>query len=345
MAGPPRLLVIAPAWVGDMVMAQSLFKLLREREGADIDVVGPPWSVPLAGRMPEVGEVIPLEVRHGEAGILPRWHLGRVLRARAYDRAIVLPRSFKSALVPWFARVPVRTGFAAELRRPLLTDPRVLDRRRLDQTVKRFVALGLRKDEPLPEALPSPALRADPMRQAELRAMHGLDERSAVAMMPGAAYGPAKQWPVEHFGALASMLVQRGAQVWVMGSAGERALGEAIRTAAGAGVRNLCGITSLADAVDLLALCRAAVSNDSGLMHVAAASGTHVVAIYGSSTPVFTPPLTSRRTVLYQGLDCSPCFERRCPLKHLACLRGIAPEAVLDGLPEDAGGRASTPIG
>lgn len=334
MPDRPRLLVVAPAWVGDMVMAQSLFRLLREREDAPIDVLGPPWSVPLAERMPEIREAIPLNVGHGEVGLRRRWRLGRALRARGYSRAIILPRSFKAALVPYFARIPVRTGFTAELRSPLLTDARTLDRRRLDQTVKRFLALGLDEDEALPAEAPYPALRADPVRQAALRAAHGLGETPSIALMPGAAYGLAKQWPVEHFAALAAMLAKRGFAVWILGSASERPLGETIRSAAGTAAHNLCGVTSLVDTVDLLAMSRVAVSNDSGLMHVAAAAGTHVVAIYGSSSPAFTPPLTARGRVLYRGLDCSPCFERQCPLGHLACLRGISPEEVLARLPE-----------
>ena len=151
--------------------------------------------------------------------------------------------------------------------------------------------------------------------------------------MPGAAYGPAKQWPLAHFGELARLLVARGHPVWVLGSAAERGLGEEIRRLGGGDVRNLCGETRLEDTVDLLAAARAAVTNDSGLMHVAAAAGTHVVAIYGSSSPVFTPPLTARRTVHYLSLECSPCFKRQCPLGHLRCLREITPGDVLQSLP------------
>jgi heptosyltransferase-2 len=156
--------------------------------------------------------------------------------------------------------------------------------------------------------------------------------------MPGAAYGPAKQWPISNFAELAGLLSARGFEVWVLGSAGEHALGEQIKAGAGPGtdpatrpgVFNVCGQTSLEDTVDLLSAARAAVTNDSGLMHVAAAAGTHVVAIYGSSSPEFTPPLTVRKTILYRGLACSPCFRRECPLVHLNCLREINPPAVLD---------------
>lgn len=327
-----KILVIGPAWIGDMVMAQSLLKLLRAASpAAVIDVVGPPWSVPIVARMPEVRRGIALAAGHGELALTERWRLGVSLRAEGYARALVLPRSFKSALVPFFARVPQRTGFATEWRAILLNDRRRLDRRLLDQTVKRFLALGLPAGAPLPPP-PRPELRIDTVNRDALLGRFGLAGSRAVALMPGAAYGPAKQWPIERFAELAHLLVARGDEVWVLGSAGERGLGERIRAAGGQVVRNLCGDTRLEDVVDLLSAARAAVTNDSGLMHVAAAAGTRVVAIYGSSSPQFTPPLTERRAIHYLRLSCSPCFERECPLGHLRCLRDIKPADVLASL-------------
>ena len=322
-------LIIGPAWVGDMVIAQSLFRLLRvNAPDRPIDVVGPPWSVPLVARMPEVRRGIPLAVAHGEFGLGARRILAHALRSEGYEQAIVLPRSFKSALVPWLAGIPVRTGFSAELRGLLLlNDARKLERRVMDQTVKRFLALGLPPGASVPVPLP-PALRVDEINRAALLARLGLGQRPAIAVMPGAAYGPAKQWPVANFTALIRLLTARGFEVWVLGSAGERTVGDQIRAGAGEHVFNLCGQTSLEDSVDLLSAARAAVTNDSGLMHVAAAAGTHVVAIYGSTSPHFTPPLTERKTILYLGLRCSPCFRRECPLVHLNCLRQISPLSV-----------------
>jgi heptosyltransferase-2 len=332
-----RILVVGPAWVGDMVIAQSLFRLLRKRDpGCVIDVVGPAWSVPLVARMPEVRHGIPLALGHGQFGFGARRALGRQLRGEGYGRAIVLPRSFKAALVPFFAGIPRRTGYATELRGLLLNDARPLDRQRLDQTVKRFLALGLDRDEALPDP-PRPTLRVDPANVAALKERLGLGAQPAVAFMPGAAYGPAKQWPLEHFAALAVRLAAAGHAVWVLGSTGEQPLGEAIRAAAPAWVVNLCGATTLPDTVDLLAATTAAVTNDSGLMHVAAAAGTRVVAIYGSSSPAFTPPLTERCSIHYLGLDCSPCFKRECPLVHLRCLRDITPDRIAAELLPDNG--------
>jgi len=327
-----KILIVGPAWVGDMVMAQSLFRLLRQREaGALIDVIGPAWSLPLVARMPEVRRGITLAAGHGELALAARRRLARELRAAGYERAIVLPRSFKSALVPFLARIPVRTGYRAEGRRWLLTDARTLDRGRLDQTVKRMLALGLPPDAPLPDP-PAPSLRTDAAHRAALLGRFGLGRAPAVALLPGAAYGPAKQWPIAYFAELARLLAGRGEEVWVLGSGAERALGAQISAAAGDMAHNLCGDTGLGDVVDLLAAARAAVTNDSGLMHVAAAAGTYVVAIYGSSSPAFTPPLTARRTIHSLGLSCSPCFERECPLGHLRCLRDISVRDVLASL-------------
>ena len=219
-----------------MVMAQSLFRLLQTEEpGMTIDVVGPPWSVPLVSRMPEVRRGIPLAVGHGELGLAARRALGRSLRGTGYNRAIVLPRSFKSALLPWFAGIPVRTGFAAEMRGLLLNDVRPLDRELLDQTVKRFLALGLPRGAPLPTP-PPPALRVDAVNRRALLSRFGLGARPAIALMPGAAYGPAKQWPIDSFTALARLLVDQGLEVWVLGSAGEAAVGEQISAGTGAHV-------------------------------------------------------------------------------------------------------------
>jgi heptosyltransferase-2 len=327
-----KVLVVGPAWVGDMVIAQSLFKLLTSRGAGRIDVVAPGWSGPLLERMPEVRTAVAMPIGHGDLGLAVRRRIGRSLRSVGYDRAIVLPRSWKSALVPFFADIPERTGFDTELRYGLLNDRRELDREVLDQTVKRFLSLGLPRGATLPTP-PEPSLEIRPERFAELAGQFEL-RCPAVALMPGAAYGPAKCWPLEHYAELAAAILASGRQVWVLGSAADRAAGEKI-VAAAAGTINLCGETQLVDTVDLLAACDAAVSNDSGLMHVAAAAGTRVVGIYGSSSPNYTPPLTDQREIIYLGLDCSPCFKRECPLGHLRCLREISAARVAAALQLD----------
>ena len=328
-----RILVVGPSWVGDMVMAQSLFMTLKAAGPCAIDVLAPGWSLPILARMPEVRQGIAMPLGHGQFELATRWRLGRTLARGGYDQAIVLPGSLKSALAPFFAGIGRRTAFRGEMRYGLVNDMRPLDKAALPMTVQRFVTLGLPAGKPLPHPLPRPRLVADAANQARLRAAHGLSaERPAVAFMPGAEYGPAKQWPLPHFAALARELVARGHRVWVLGGGKDAAAGAQIAAEAGSGVVNLCGRTELGDAVDLLALAAAAVTNDSGLMHVAAALNRPLVAVYGSSTPDHTPPLTDRVAVRYLRLECSPCFERVCPLGHTRCLTEISPASVLAAL-------------
>jgi heptosyltransferase-2 len=323
-----RILVIGPAWVGDMVMAQALFIQLQQKAACEIDVIAPAWSLPLLAKMPEVRQGIVLPLGHGQFGWSVRKALGRSLQGQ-YDQAIVLPGSWKSALLPFFAGIPQRTGFRGEMRYGLLNDIRPLDKTRLRTTVQRFVALAEGGKEDSAETIPQPRFHTDTLAANALAARLGLPlDRPLIALMPGAEYGSAKQWP--HFGELAQGLERQGARAVVFGSAKEQGLGEAI--VAGTNAINLCGRTQLAEVVDLLALMRAAVSNDSGLMHVAAASGVPVVAIYGSSTPDFTPPLTAQAVIHYLRLPCSPCFKRTCPLGHTRCLQEIAPVQVLQSL-------------
>jgi heptosyltransferase-2 len=310
-----------------MVMAQALFKYLKASDpDREVDVLAPSWSLPVVARMPEVRDGIAADTGHGELGLGKRVRLGRRLRGR-YDRAIVLPRSLKSALVPWFAKVPRRTGYRGESRYGLINDMRPFDPDVLDQTVKRYVALATDVGGEVPD-VPYPSLRVSATNQADALARLGLEtNRPAIAFMPGAEYGPAKCWPIGHFAQLARSLDEEGYAVWVLGSQKDAAAGEAIASASHA--VNVCGRTSLEDVIDVLGYAEQAVSNDSGLMHVAAAVGTFVHAIYGSSSPRFTPPLTDRRHVHWLELDCSPCFERECPLGHLRCLKEIEPALVL----------------
>ncbi len=341
MATDDNILVVGPAWVGDMIMAQSLFMALKaQRPGVQIDVLAPAWSLPILQRMPQVRQAWVLPLTHGQLGLGTRWRLGRQLAKQGYAQAIVLPGSLKSALVPWFAGIPRRTGFLGEMRYGLLNDWRQLDKKALPMTVQRFVALAGEaapaQPQPLPEPL-RPQLVANAANAAHLLGKLGLStDKPVVAFMPGAEYGPAKQWPAAHFARLAQDLSARGAQIWILGSAKDRAVGEAIVAGAHQApelkIRNLCGLTELGDCVDLLSLCHAAVSNDSGLMHVAAALDLPLVAIYGSSDPEHTPPLSERASALYLGLSCSPCFERQCPLGHTNCLVQITPERVLERL-------------
>ena len=326
-----RILVMGPAWVGDMVMAQSLFITLKQNHpDVQIDVVAPEWSQPLLARMPQVNTALSLRVSHGKLQLRSRWSLGRQLRGNHYDQAIVIPRSYKAALVPWFAKIPVRTGYKGETRYGIINDMRALDKNILTQTVQRYVALGLPSEAELPPPIPEPALSVDVQARNQVAAKLGLDTSAKIiALLPGAEYGPSKRWPIERFRDLAQRLSTTGHHVWVFGSAKEHAIGEQIVAGQSANVISLCGQTSIGNVIDLLSLTSAVVTNDSGLMHVAAAVGANIVAIYGSTTPDYTPPLTRKAEVLYENLSCSPCFKRECPLGHTLCLKNIDVERVL----------------
>ncbi|GAB6059513.1 lipopolysaccharide heptosyltransferase II [Desulfonatronum parangueonense] len=348
---PPRYLLIGPSWVGDMVMAQSLVQELKRRDkDCEVDVLAPAWSAALLERMPGVRDVVAMPVGHGRLALGTRRELGRSLRGK-YDQAIVLPNSFKSALIPFFACIPRRTGNIGEWRFGLLNDARRLDKSALTMTVQRFVALGLPRNAVLPPEISPPKLRGEPKDgQAALAAL-GLDlERPILVLCPGAEYGPAKRWPAEHFAEVARAMHQQGWTVWVMGSQKDQDVAGQVCAQSNLPTEqcvNLAGRTTLGQAVDLLALASAVVSNDSGLMHVAAALDRPLAAVYGSSDPKFTPPLSASSRIVSLGLECSPCFKRHCPLGHLDCLRRIEPEAVLralaktivKGRTEDAGKR------
>jgi heptosyltransferase-2 len=318
-----------------MVMAQSLFITLKQRyPDCEIDVVSPEWSLPVLERMPEVRQGIALSVSHGRFNFKMRYRLGRSLRGRNYTHAIVLPRSWKSALVPYFAGVPDRTGYKGEMRYGLLNDIRRLDTTVLQRTVQRYVALACNEAEykALPPATPYPELRADKQNADRLIDNLGLSlDKPVIGFMPGAEYGPAKQWPAEYYAQLGNLVVAQGYQVWIFGSDKEKELGEIIVKGMKSDVHNLCGRTQLVDVIDLVACAEQVVSNDSGLMHIAAAMDVNVIAIYGSSTPDYTPPLTSLAEIFYKRLPCSPCFARTCKYGHYDCLTTIRPEEVLPG--------------
>lgn len=314
-----------------MVMAQSLFITLKKLyPDCEIDVVSPEWSLAVLQRMPEVRQGIALPVQHGKFSFITRYRMGRSLKTHSYSHAIVLPRSWKSALVPYFANVPVRTGYRGEMRYGLLNDIRVLNENILTRTVQRYVALAQEHVREAPPVTPGPVLRTDSANTQRLLDVLGLNlSRPVIGIMPGAEYGPAKQWPAEYYAQLAARLIEAGYQVWAFGSAKERELGNSIFRHIPGHAHNLCGSTRLEDVIDLVACAEQVVSNDSGLMHVAAAVGVRVCVIYGSSTPAYTPPLTEKAAIFYKALDCSPCFDRQCRFHHYHCLTGIEPDEVI----------------
>lgn len=328
-----RILVVAPNWIGDALMAQPLLARLREkRPDARIEVLAPPWVVPLLAYMPEVDEAIAAPFAHGALALGARWRLGRRLRARRYDQAVVLPNSWKSALVPLFADIGLRSGYVGESRYGLLNllyrVPRAARRRRsmVEHYLELAAAPGRAPDAPPP----APRLQVD--RGAAAATARGFGfapppQRNLV-LCPGAEYGPAKRWPAERFGALAAALAARGARVFLLGSANDAAVCDAVLRASGGTAQSLAGRTRLDQAIELIAAADAVVTNDSGLMHVAAALDRPQVALFGASSPEHTPPHSPRARVVWLRPACSPCFERVCPLGHFRCMTELAPERV-----------------
>ena len=325
-----KILVVAPSWIGDTLLAQPLFSLLHTRHRAlALDVLAPAWTLPLVARMPEVRRGIPSPFSHGELRLGARRQLAQELSGAGYDQAIVLPNSLKSALVPFLAGIPRRTGYRGEMRWGLLNDMRKLDERATPLLAERYAALATANQPP---AGPLPMVRLavdDGARIATLDRLKLDTVRTAVVLCPGAEYGPAKRWPAPYYAELGRELASRGCSVWVVGSANDAALGEEIVRSAGEDCINLCGRTTLDEAIDVVASARVVVSNDSGLMHVAAAVGRPLVALYGSSSPAFTPPLAPDADILKLDLPCSPCFKRECPLHHFNCMMHLTPARVL----------------
>lgn len=326
------ILIVTPSWVGDMVMAQSLLKVIKQTyypAAVYLDVFAPAWSEALFKRMPEVRHIIPHTLAHGQWVWQLRQTLGQTLYQQYnYQQAIVLPHSWKSALVPFWAKIPKRTGYLGEWRYGLLNDIRRLNRLVLRKTVERFVALGLSPlDYPIhiPQPILSPGRVDYVLQRLQLTPSH----QPILALCPGAEYGPAKRWPLEYFAIVAKHQLAQGWQVWLLGSEKEASIGARIHALTGERCVNLCGQTTLAEVVDLLSLARAVVTNDSGLMHVAAALNKPLIVLYGSSSPAMTPPLNPQATILSLSLKCSPCFKRVCPRGHLNCLRQLKPHQVI----------------
>ncbi len=334
-----KILIIGPAWVGDMVMAQTLFKLLKKANpDAVIDVLAPDWTRALLTRMPEVNQAISMPLGHGQFQWRVRRALGKELRSAAYDQALVLPNSWKSALIPFFAGIKRRTGWRGEMRYGLLNDVRVLDKARYPLMIERFMALGLPRDVKLAEPYPLPELVIDQASLQRVLTQYQLStEKSVVALCPGAAFGPSKRWPAEYFAEVARAVLAQGKQVWLFGSKADQELTAIIQERTNQACVDLAGKTSLAEAIDLLSLAQVVVTNDSGLMHISAALQRPVVALYGSTSTEFTPPLGKQVKVLNLNLDCSPCFKRECPLGHWRCMLDLKPAMAIAAMRELVG--------
>ena len=328
-----KILIIGPAWIGDMVMAQTLFRWLKKRHpDSEIDVLAPVWTKPLLDRMPEIHESLYSPFGHSELRLGDRYRLGVSLRERHYEQAIVLSNSYKSALVPYFAKVLRRTGWIGEMRYGLLNDVRRLNKKHLPRMIQRFIALGLEKDELLPIELPYPQLQISASSVDTTLNRFSLLKPDALilALCPGSEFGPSKQWPADYYADVARAKLSEGWRVWLFGSIKDKAIADSIIASTEYQAENLAGVTELSETVDLLSLASLVVTNDSGLMHIAAALGRSIVVIYGSTSPGFTPPLSEKAQILKSTLPCSPCFKRTCPYGHHYCMKKLKPEQVLE---------------
>ena len=324
-----KLLIVAPAWVGDMVMAHSLIQSLSNRPVAKtIDVLAPPSTLPIASRMKEVRKTYTLDVGHGRLGLSARMKAAALMREERYDEAYVLPNSWKSALVPFLARIKKRIGWVGEMRYGLLNDVRSLDKNALPLMVERYSALSINTVEQFVKPALDPVLDYDSENRSRLVAKYNLSATGAIALAPGAEFGQAKKWPISYFADVAKYCLENGRQVWLLGSKKDESDCEFIENKVN-GVINLAGQTSLEDVVDIISLADTIVCNDSGLMHVSAALNTKTVALFGSTSDEYTPPLSSNSLVVSREMDCRPCFQRVCPLGHMDCLKKIEPTEII----------------
>ena len=331
-----RSLIIAPQWIGDAVMTEPLLRRLAAR-GERLTVGALPWVAPVYRAMPQVSEVLEFPFAHGGLQWKARRSLARQIEGQ-FDSAYICPNSLKSALLPFLASIPKRIGYLGEARVGLLTH-----RLKNPPKAKRpgMVAFYSSLSGETDLAGDRPQLQLDASTLAQALQAFGLQSGRYVVMAPGAEFGPAKRWPAQHFAELAQRLDQT---IVLLGSGKEFPLCEEIAAPVNAQAAgkclNLAGTTTLAQALGMIAAAQGVISNDSGLMHVAAAFGVPQVALFGSSSPLHTPPLNEKAAVLwlknepaYQGsLDCAPCFERVCPLGHTRCLNAITPDMVLQRL-------------
>lgn len=330
-----KMLIIGPSWVGDTIMAQTLFKLIKQRDPqAQIDVLAPAWTFSLLSRMPEVTNSIEMPLTHGELKLKVRYRLAKQLRKENYDEAIVLPNSFKSAMIPWLANIPKRTGWKGEFRYGLLNDVRHLDESRYPLMIEQYMALGLEPDEALEAPYPQPEFLVSKTSQEATLAKYQPIWRGKpiLALAAGAEFGPSKRWPEEYYAEIANQKLAEGWDIWLFGSPKDRPVTDKIMELTDNRCENISGRTQLAETIDLLSLTTGVITNDSGLMHMAAALKKPVITIYGSTSPSFTPPLSSQASILKLDLPCQPCFKRTCPLEHHRCMRDLLPAQVLSAM-------------
>ena len=333
------ILIIAPNWIGDAVMTQPLLATLKTQyPDSKIDVLASNWVAPIYRACAEVNDVIEADFQHKQLQWGLRKQLAKDLQSKNYQACFVLPNSLKSALIPWLANIPFRIGYRGELRFGLinvaLDNPSKVNR---PPMVEHYLALSqlLSDGESIAVGSLTPKLNvASTANQSINKKLSdaNIDPNSVFVFCPGAEYGPSKRWPTSHFAALADSLTQThsNANIILLGGKGDHQIAEQIlqQSQSRTNIHNWCGSTSLDEAIALIGVAKAVVSNDSGLMHIAAALKIPQVAIFGSSDPAHTPPLSENAKVIWLNLPCSPCHKKECPLGHLKCLKDVLPQQV-----------------
>ena len=333
-----KILVVGPSWVGDSVMAQTLYKRIKkELPSSQIDVMSPHWSLSLLERMPEVCKKIVSPFSHGETKLFERYKLGQGLKKENYDRAIILTNSLKSSLIPYFARIGVRTGWLGEFRYGLINDIRSSKKLKKSLMVEKFAALSLYEENYSIENLTFPELEINFANQRNFLEEFSIDySKNTMAICPGAEFGPSKRWPAEYYAEIAKFYVNKGWNVLCIGSKNDEDIGMGIGSLNNLrnneSFINLTGKTSLQDAIDILAFTEKVVTNDSGLMHIAAAVKTPLVALYGPSSPEYTPPLISKKKILRKTQGYEKVRYGSNEKGYHQSLLDIKPEEVLDAL-------------
>ena len=333
-----KILVVGPSWVGDSVMAQTLYKRIKkELPSSQIDVMSPHWSLSLLERMPEVCKKIVSPFSHGETKLFERYKLGQGLKKENYDRAIILTNSLKSSLIPYFARIGVRTGWLGEFRYGLINDIRSSKKLKKSLMVEKFAALSLYEENYSIENLTFPELEINFANQRNFLEEFSIDySKNTMAICPGAEFGPSKRWPAEYYAEIAKFYVNEGWNVLCIGSKNDEDIGMGIGSLnnlrSNESFINLTGKTSLQDAIDILAFTEKVVTNDSGLMHISAAVKTPLVALYGPSSPEYTPPLISKKKILRKTQGYKKVRYGSNEKGYHQSLLDIKPEEVLDAL-------------
>jgi heptosyltransferase-2 len=331
-----KILIIAPNWIGDAVMAEPLISQLKKNNpDSQIDVLATPWVASIMKAIPAVDQIITADFQHGSLQWQERKVLAKQLALSAYTHAYVLPNSFKSALIPWLAKIPQRIGYQGEMRWGLINEAlKNPSRSHRPPMSSHYFALSGNTFSEVPQphlSLPDVIITESQQALQKIQAHQHL-----FVLCPGAEYGPAKQWPIEHFGQLAKNIIEtkENSLVLILGSKKEFSIGSDIARMSTYPdkVINWCGQTSLEDAMAAISNAHTVISNDSGLMHIAAAFRRPQVAIFGSSDPRHTPPLSKLAAIHWLHLECSPCFKRVCPLSHLKCLVDIQAKDVLNSI-------------